>query len=122
MIRNILAKTLFVLGVSALVAACNPLDSLIGPGKSDVEYRVTGTAARVSIRYQTEDGTSENSSTALPWSFSRKASDKDELYVSAQILEGDGTVTAAIYKEDKLLNSSTSTGTGAIATASGNLK
>jgi hypothetical protein len=121
MTRGICTRIGFVTALSLLLAGCSLLDSLVGPGKSDIEYRVSGTAERVSLRYETESGTSEDGNKTLPWSFTRKAEDEDLLYVSAQIVEGDGTVTAAIYKSGKLLNSSTSTGTGAIATASGNL-
>jgi hypothetical protein len=119
MTRITFARIACVLTLSTLLAGCSSLlDTITGPGKSDIEYRVTGTASRVSLRYETEDGTAEASSTPLPWSFTREAADKDSLYVSAQITEGDGTVTAAIYKKGKLVNSSTSTGAGAIATAS----
>jgi hypothetical protein len=115
-------KAFMLAALCPLLVGCSLFDVLTGPGDSDIEYRVTGTAERVSLRYETENGTSENASTTLPWSFTRKAEEDDMLYVSAQIIQGDGTVTAAIYKGDQLLNSSTSTGAGAIATASGNLE
>lgn len=121
MTRGIYTRIGFVVALSPLFAGCSLLSSLVGPGKSDIEYRVSGTAERVSLRYETESGTSEDGNKTLPWSFIRKAEDDDLLYISAQIMAGDGTVTAAIYKSGKLLNSSTSTGVGAIATASGNL-
>ena len=76
----------------------------------------------MSLRYETKSGTSESAGTTLPWSFTRTAEGDDCLDISAQVIEGDGTVTAAIYKEGELLNSSTGTGAGAIATASGTLE
>jgi hypothetical protein len=121
MTRGAFTKVACALSLCAPLAGCNLLDSLTGPGKSDIEYRVSGTAVRVSLRYETEKGTSENGGTTLPWSFTRKAEQGDLLYLYAQIIEGDGTVTAAIYKSGKLLNSSTGAGAGAIAAASGNL-
>ncbi len=122
MTRSLFTRIVFALALSPLLVGCNLLESITGPGDSDVEYRVSGTAVQVSLKYETEDGTSENSSAALPWTFTRQAEEDDLLYVSAQIIEGDGTVTAAIYEDGKLLNSSSSTGAGAIATASGTLK
>jgi hypothetical protein len=125
MIRNSVIRAALVLALSPWLAGCG-IDSLIdkftGPGRSDVEYRVSGTASRVSLRYETEDGTAENGNSSVPWSFTRKAEKDDLLYVSAQIIEGDGTVTASIYKGKDLIMSSTSTGPGAIATASGTLE
>jgi hypothetical protein len=122
MTQSLFTRIAFVLALSTLLVGCNLLDTLTGPGNADIEYRVSGTAVRVSLRYETKSGTSENSSATLPWTFTRQAKENDLLYVSAQIVEGDGTVTAEILKGGKLLNSSTSTGAGAIATASGNLK
>ena len=122
MTRSLFTRIAFVLALSPLLVGCNLLQSLTGPGDSDIEYRVSGTAVRVSLKYETKNGTSENSSATLPWTLSRQAKKDDLLYVSAQIIEGDGTVTAEIHKGGKLLNSSTSTGAGAIATASGTLK
>ena len=116
------ARIVFVLALSPLVAGCGLLKVFTGPSDFDIEYRVSGTATRVSLRYETESGTSEEGSVALPWTFTRKAEGDDEVYVSAQIIEGDGTVTAAIYKAGKLLNSSTGTGAGAMVTASGTLE
>ena len=119
--QGMFGRVLVVIAFSVLFPGCSLVDSLTGPGKSDVEYRVSGTAVRVSLRYETASGTSESASTMLPWSFTRKAEEDDLLYVSARVIEGDGTVTATIYKEGELMNSSTSTGVGAIATASGTL-
>jgi hypothetical protein len=121
MTRGTFTRIALLLSLSPLLAGCSLVDLITGPGDADIEYRVSGTAPRVSLRYETEGGTSENSSATLPWTFTRKAEKDDLLYVSAQIVEGDGTVTVAIYKGDQLLNSSTSTGIGAIATASSSL-
>jgi hypothetical protein len=122
MSRNMSVRLVLVLALSPWLVGCNLVDTFTGPGRSDIEYRVSGTANRVSLRYETENGTAENSNATLPWSFTRKAENDDLLYVTAQIIEGDGTVTAAIYKGSNLIISSTSTGAGAIATASGTLE
>jgi hypothetical protein len=121
MTRGMFTRIAVATAFLPLLAGCNLLDVITGPGKSDIQYLVSGTAPRVAVRYETESGTSENDSAVLPWSFTRKAEKDDLLYISAQIVEGDGTVTVAIYEGEKLINSSTSTGAGAIATASGNL-
>ena len=80
-------------------------DSLTGA--SNIEYRVSGTAELVSLTYQTEAGGAQISSRALPWSFSHRATRGDFLYVSAQIIEGDGSVTAAIYTNGDLFGACT---------------
>ena len=123
MSRNLFTRLVLTLTLLPWLAGCGQLiDTITGPGRSDVEYRVSGTASRVSLRYETENGTSENGNATLPWSFTRKAENDDQLFISAQIIEGDGTVTAAIYKDSNLVVSSTSTGAGAISTASGTLE
>ena len=92
-------------------------------GPSDTEYRASGTAARVSLTYQTEDGTEQIGSSILPWAYSRKADDGDLLSVSAQIIEGGvlDTVTVQIYKGADVFKTATSSGFGSVATASGTL-
>ena len=92
-------------------------------GPSNTEYRASGSAARVSLTYQTEDGTEQIGSTALPWAYSRKADDGDFLSVSAQIIEGGvlDTVTVQVYKGGDIFKTATSSGLGSIATASGTL-
>jgi hypothetical protein len=122
MTRGMFARIALAVALCPLLTGCGLISSLTGPGDSDIEYRVSGTAIKASVRYETESGTSENSSVTLPWTFTRQAESDDLLYISAQITEGDGTVTAAIYKSGKLINSATSTGVGAIATASGTLE
>jgi len=122
MTRGMFARLVLALALSPLMAGCGLLKVFTGPGDSDIEYRVSGTAQKVSLKYESESGTKETSSATLPWTFTWQAEEDDLLYVWAQITEGDGTVTAAIYKSGKLLNSATSTGTGAIATASGTLE
>ena len=60
MTRGTFGRILFVIGLSTLFVGCGLYDSLTGPGEKDVEYRVSGTAIRVSLRYETESGTSES--------------------------------------------------------------
>lgn len=105
------------------VLACLPIACDSITGASDIRYSVTGnTATRVSLTYESGNGTSQVSSAALPWSYSFKA-DKDEfLYVSAQIVQGSGPVVVTIYDDEKSIGSQTATGFASIATASGTNK
>lgn len=111
-----IALRLILLPLLVSIVGCDSVT-----GASNIEYRVSGSATRVSLTYETEGGTSQVSSAALPWSYSRKAKAGDFLYVSAQIIEGNGTATAAIYKGGSVFKTSTSSGFAAIATASGSL-
>ena len=93
-------------------------------GPSNIEYRASGTAARVSLTYETEDGTEQIGSSALPWAFSRTADNGDLLSVSAEIIEGSDidTVTVQILEGGDVFKTATSSGFGSIATAFGNLE
>ena len=105
----------FMLGCDAIK------DVFTGP--SNIEYRASGTAARVSLTYETEDGTEQIGSSTLPWAFSRTANDGDFLSVSAQIIEGSDidTVTVQIFEGGDVFKTATSSGSGSTATASGTL-
>lgn len=90
------------------------------PVPSTYEYRVTGTplTSRVSLTYATVGGTSQVSSAVVPWTHTRSASAGDFLYVSAQIVEGTGSVTVAITHAGSVLRTTTSSGFASIATVS----
>ncbi len=109
--------------VVPFMLGCNAITDLF-TGPSNVEYRASGTAARVSLTYETEDGTEQISNSILPWAYSRKADDGDFLSVSAQILEGGDldTVTVEIYKGGDVFKTATSIGFPSTATASGTLE
>lgn len=117
---------LFVLSLAAAAfAGCKSGDtsSPTGPSTttSNIEYRVTGSSVnRVSLTYQASTGSTQQiSSQALPWSFTRTASSGDFLYVSAQIIDGTGSVTVTIFRNGSQFQTATSSGFAAIATASG---
>lgn len=111
-------RLVFVLVVLVAFAGtgCNAIT-----GASDIEYSITGVnVQRVSITYESgSGGTSQVSSATLPWSYSFKA-DKDAfLYVSAQIVQGTGSITVTIRKNGDSFRTGTASGFAAIATASG---
>lgn len=110
-------RTALVFACLLFCAGCDTLN-----GVSNVEYLVTGTATKVALTYQNADGgTSQIASTAPPWNLAFKAKQGDFLYVSAQIIEGTGTVVATIKKGGETFKTSTGSGFAAIATASGSL-
>ena len=109
-------KRLYLLLALITLVGCDALT-----GNSNIEYRVSGTAVRVSLTYEAESGSSQISSAALPWSFAFRAKRGAFLYVSAQIIQGGGSVTVSIYKGESLYKTATSSGFAAIATASGTL-
>ena len=108
--------------VVPFMLGCGPIKDIF-TGPSDTEYRASGTATRVSLTYETEDGIEQIGSSALPWAYSRKADDGDFLSVSAHIIEGGDldTVTVQIYKNGDVFKTATSSGFGSIATAAGTL-
>ena len=97
--RTIARCAIAILVVPFMLGCDTIKDVFTGP--SNAEYRASGTAALVSLTYETEDGTEQIGSSALPWAYSRKADDGDFLSVSAQIIEGGDldTVTVQIYKD-----------------------
>ena len=117
-----IARCAIAILVVPFMLGCNAITNIF-TGPSDTEYRASGTAALVSLTYETEDGTEQIGSSALPWAYSRTAEDGDFLSVSAQIIEGGDldTVTAQIFKGGDIFKTAISSGFGSIATASGNL-
>lgn len=112
-----LRRSLVFLFAALIATGCDALN-----GISNIEYRVTGTAERVSVTYETESGVAQAQNLTLPWSYARKGKEGDFLYIAAQITEGNGSVTVSIYKGSTLLESTTSTGFASIATASTSLR
>lgn len=92
-------------------------DKLTEP--SEVAYRVTGTARRADVIYQTATGnTSSHNGTAIPTEVTVKLAAGAFAYVSAQNDTDSGTVTCAIVIDGKVKQTNTSSGAGAIATCS----
>lgn len=92
--------------------------------KYSVKYAVTGTAKKVSITIENENGgTSQFSDVSVPWSYTFPVKKKPGtfVYVSAQNEGSSGSVTVKIYRDGKVFKSSTSSGAYVIATASGTL-
>ena len=117
-----IARCAIAILVVPFMLGCDAIKDVF-TGPSNIEYRASGTAARVSLTYATEDGTEQIGSSALPWAFSRTANDGDFLSVSAQIIEGSDidTVTVQVFEGGDVFKTATSSGFGSTATAFGNL-
>lgn len=107
-----------LLVLSALLwSGCDSLS-----GASNIEYAVTGTATKVSLTYGLSGGGTEQiASTTVPWSYPFRGKKGDFLYLSAQIVEGTGTVVVTIKKNGETFKTATSSGFASVATASGTL-
>jgi hypothetical protein len=116
-------KRCAVVGLLMLLAGCkNPFSPSDSDKKSrEVEYRVSGNAAQVSVIYRNPSGGTEQiSNQVLPWSRSFTCEDAQFLFVTAQNVSGtNGSVTTQIFRGGAQYKSSTSTGVGVIATADG---
>ena len=93
----VIARCVLAVVIVPSMLGCSTITDLFA-GPSNVEYRASGTAARVSLAYATEDGTEQVSSSTLSWAYSRKADDGDFLSVSAQILEGGDQDTVTVSR------------------------
>ena len=90
--------------------------------KHDIKYEVTGSAPSVSLTYENSSGgTSQTTGTPLPWTYTFSGKPGDFLYVSAQNDGASGSVTATIYENGSVVQTSTSSGAYVIATASGSI-
>jgi hypothetical protein len=112
-----LHRTLLVTAAAVALAGC---ESLVSP--STITYVVIGSAQRATVVYNTPHGSSQATNVALPWAFAFGAEPKDYLYVSAQVVRGDGEVTVTIRKGASNWRSATATGLASVATASGPLQ
>jgi Carboxypeptidase regulatory-like domain len=87
-----------------------------------VEYRITGTARRCDVTYESAPGSTSQATVDVPWSYTwGSARTGDFLYVSCQISTGGdrGNIKVAIYKNGTLYRSAMADGFPNIATASG---
>lgn len=116
---TLLRLVLLLACASLFGASCDTLT-----GTSNIEYRVTGfNVQRVSLTYESEGGgTAQVSNATIPWSHAFKAKKGDFLYISAQIVQGTGSVTVTIAKSGETFKTTTSSGFASIATASGALE
>jgi hypothetical protein len=89
---------------------------------SDITYEVTGPGLRANVVYNTAYGASKATNVPLPWAFAFSAEPRDLLFVSAEIVRGNGSVTVTIRKGTQSLRTATATGAAAIATASSPLE
>ena len=80
-------------------------------------YRLSGTAERVSITYESASGTSEQlDNVELPWELARTADPTDLLYVSAVNKAETGNITCEIVHNGDIINQTTVEGAYAVAT------
>ena len=82
-----------------------------------IEYQVTGVdVSRVSLIYETNTVQRQTGSSTLPWSRERIVRSFEPLYLSAQITEGDGSITVRIIRDGAVIRSVSVSGLAAIAT------
>ena len=87
-----------------------------------VTYEVTGTAERVDVTYQNDEGgISQCSDVRLPWSRLLLSRPGDYVSVLAQNQGDSGTVTVPIYRAGVQFKTTTSYGAYVIASAHGSL-
>ena len=110
-------QALLVAVLTVSPAGCG---SFLSP--STITYEVSGSAQRATVVYNTPHGSSQATNVALPWAFAFSAEARDFLYVSAQVIRGDGGLTVTIRKGTSNWKSSTATGLASVATASGALQ
>jgi hypothetical protein len=81
---------------------------------------VTGVnVTRVSLIYETNTVQRQTASSTVPWSHERIVRSQEPLYLSAQITEGDGTITVRIMRDGAVIRSASASGLAAIATVTG---
>ena len=108
--------TMFMVAILSCIIGCGDFF------KIKVKYEVTGSANRVDVTYENEDGgISQENNVIVPWSYSFKGDSGDFVYISAQNQGESGTVTVTIYKDGSKFKRSTSSGAYCIASASGSL-
>lgn len=106
------------------VLLCVLLCGCILDPQHDVRYEVKGGAgvSKTLITYENASGgTSQTTTSSLPWTYSFKAKSGRWVYVSVQNGHSDGGVQANIYVDGDLWKTSTSNGGYVIATASGTI-
>ena len=112
-----------VLIVALVLAGCSPVDlSTNEPATDGMEYRVSGTASRVSLTYESRDGATEQiASAALPWSYTFKGYAGKWFYISVQNNGSSGTVIVECYRNGSVYKSAQSSGAYVIASIDGAL-
>jgi hypothetical protein len=116
---GVLAAIVVVIVAVAMLASSG---SKTTAGTHTVVYDVTGTGATHSadLTLEGKDGTVQQNDQPVPWTYTRKASSGDFLYVSAQN-KGSGDITCTITVDGAQLKTSTSSGAFAICQADGSL-
>lgn len=105
-----------------IVFGLSGCDGDLFPTVYEVKYNVTGSAFRVDITYQDEDGErTQLTNVALPWEYSIEVEEDQEVYISAQNKGETGSVTVTIYRDDVEFRKSTNSGPYMTATAQGTL-
>jgi hypothetical protein len=89
------------------------------PPKPEVEYKITGTASRVSVTLNNATGgTEQYDNVSVPHTYIFDTFTDWFLYISAQNQGEYGSVTVTIYLNGEVVATSTSSGAYVIATAS----
>jgi len=89
------------------------------PPPPEVEYKITGTASRVSVTLNNATGgTEQYDNVSVPHTYSFDTFSDWFLYISAQNQGEYGSVTVTIYLNGEVVKTSTSSGAYVIATAS----
>jgi len=95
-----------------------PLGACVEPPEATITYRVSGTARRAAMTYQTGPGSTQQTESTLPWSSNLQAHPRDFLYISAQNQDDSGCVEVRIQRGSETLKQAQSCGAYVIATAS----
>lgn len=86
-------------------------DSPAADNSHSVKYEITGTGSitRANVTYRDLNGEwAHDDNTLLPWTYSCTRNEGAYVYVSGQIGEGTGTITARILKDGQLLDEDSS--------------
>lgn len=122
-----LLKFLVIIGAILLLAilcrepnttARQPVSTL-PPSRSTITYEITGTASRVSVTLSNAQGGTEQGEYYLPFRQEFKIGYGDFVYISAQNMGEQGSVTCRIYVDGVEVRESTSSGAYVIATCRG---
>jgi len=118
-IHNLLIACLIVAGLLAATLACGSTPT--PPPTYEVKYRVTGTAARASLTYETPSGTEQQQKVKLPWYITFDATLGQFAYLSAQNEGESGNVIVEILVDGLPWKKATSSGAYSIASCSGSV-
>jgi len=93
----------------------------IVPTTHQVTYKILGTTSRASLTYENEQGGTEQGEVNTPWEGSFTAENGQFVYISAQNVRDNGSVTCQIWVDGVKWKESTSSGAYVIATCSGSV-